>query len=57
MWNFFFAKIWKKKILDFCGGGLFSIFKSPVSGKENIWFPDCPDFEHLPDFQTGGDVR
>ena len=35
----------------------FSIFKSPVSRKENILFPDSPDFENLPDFRTGRDVR
>ena len=39
-------------------GIFFSIFKSPASGKENIQvrFPDSPDFENLPDFQTGRDV-
>ena len=28
----------------------FSIFK-------NVRFPDSPDFENLPDFRTGRDVR
>ena len=41
-------KIWKKKILDF-----FSIFKSPASGKENVRFPDSPDFENLLDVMSG----
>ena len=31
--------------------------KSPASGKENVRFPDSPDFENLPDFRTGRDVR
>ena len=34
-----------------------SSFKSPASGKENVRFPDSPDFENLPDFRTGRDVR
>ena len=34
----------------------FSIFKSQVSGKENVQLPDSPDFENLPDFWTGCDV-
>ena len=41
-------------------GKFFSIFKtvkSPASGKENVRFPDSPDFEIFPDFQTGRDVR
>ena len=45
----------KKKIWIF-----FSIFKngrSPASGKENVRFLDSPDFENLPDFRTGRDVR
>ena len=32
-------------------------FKSPASGKENVRFPDSPDFENSPDFRTGRDVR
>ena len=42
------------------GGGIgifFSSVKSPASGKENVRFPDSPDFENLPDFRTGRDVR
>ena len=35
----------------------FSIFKSPASRKENVRFPDSPDFDNLPDFRTGLDVR
>ena len=30
---------------------------SPAPGKENVWFQDSPDFENLPDFRTGRDVR
>ena len=51
----------KKKILkenlnkkDF---EFFSIFKSQASGIENVRFPDSPDFEELPDFQTRLGVR
>ena len=47
-------EFWKKK-LDF-----FSIFnssKSPATGKENVRFPDSPDFENFPDFRTGRDVQ
>ena len=40
-------KISEKKIFI-----IFSIFKSPVAGKENGRFPDSPDFENLPDFWT-----
>ena len=38
----------------------FSIFKgvkNQASTKDNIWFLDSPDFENLPDFRTGCDVR
>ena len=35
----------------------FSSVKSPASGKENVRFPDSLDFENLPDFRTGRDVR
>ena len=34
-----------------------NIVKSPVSRKENAWFPDSPDFVNFPDFLTGPDVR
>ena len=47
-------KILKKRI------GSFSIFKSVkslASGKEDVQFPDSPDFENLPDFRTGRDVQ
>ena len=27
--------------------------KSPAFGKDNVWFLDSPDFEHLPDFRAG----
>ena len=33
------------------------MFKSPTSGKENVQFQDSPDFDNLPDFRTGRDVR
>ena len=49
-------KIWKKKNY-FLFFYFFPIFKSPASGKENVRFPDSPDFDNLPDFQTGRDVR
>ena len=32
-------------------------FAGQASGKENIRFPDSPDFEDLPDIGTGHDVR
>ena len=37
----------------------FSIFKGVKNQatKENIRFLDSPDFENLPDFRTGSDVR
>ena len=35
----------------------FEIVKSPASGKENVRFPDSPDFENFPDFQTRHDVH
>ena len=35
----------------------FEIVKSTASGKENVQFPDSPDFENFPDFQTRHDVR
>ena len=36
---------------------IFKSVKSPASGKENVRFLDSPDFENLPDFRTGRDVR
>ena len=30
---------------------------SPLSGKENIQFPDSPDFENSLNFRTGRDVQ
>ena len=45
-------KNWKKKLKN----GIFSTFKTLVSGKENIWFPDSLNFENLLDFRTGCDV-
>ena len=58
-------KIWKKKfekkkniyIFFWIFSSIFKSFKSPASGKENVRFPDGPDFENLPDFRTGRDVR
>ena len=51
----------KKKIenfsLKFLFFWIFFYFKSPASGKENVRFPDSPDFENLPEFRTGRDVR
>ena len=35
----------------------FKCVNSPASGKENVRFLDNPDFEKLPDFRTGRDVR
>jgi hypothetical protein len=32
---------------------IFKSVKSPASGRENVRFPDSPDFENLPDFRTG----
>jgi hypothetical protein len=49
-WFFFF---WNSLILFF----IFKSVKCPASGKEDVWFPDSPDSENLPDFQTGRDVR
>ena len=45
----------KMKKIDFFN--IFISVKSPVSGKENVRFPDSPDFEKSLDFQTGRDVR
>jgi hypothetical protein len=45
----------KKKFIFF-----FSIFisvHSPVSGKENVRFPDSSNFENFPDLRAGRDVR
>jgi hypothetical protein len=58
-----FKKILKKKNLKknltifFFLSSTFKSGKSPASGKENVRFPDSPDFENLPDFRTGRDVR
>ena len=35
----------------------FSTYYIVQSGKENVRFPDSPDFQNLPDFRTGRDVR
>jgi hypothetical protein len=31
--------------------------KTPAFGKENVWFPNSPNFEKFPDFRIGRDVR
>ena len=49
-------KIWKKKF-EFFYFYFFPIFTSPASGKENVRFLKGPDFDNLPDFSTGRDVR
>ena len=49
-------KKFEKKVLKFYFLYFFPIFKSPVSGKENVWFPVSPDFDNLPDFRTGRDI-
>ena len=59
---FFFWKFFEKKFHLFFQffGFFFSNFKSvqsPASGKENVRFPNSLDFENLPDFRTGRDVR
>ena len=51
-----FEKKNEKKNVEFFFDS-FLIFKSPAFGKENVQFPDSPDFENLPDLQTGRDVR
>ena len=48
--------VWTIKKIDFFLA-IFKSVKSPASGKENVRFPDSPDFENLPDFRTGRDVR
>ena len=48
-------KVWKKKVLIF--SFIFKSVKSPASGKENIRFPDSPDFVNFPDIRTRRDVR
>ena len=56
-------KILKKKKIEkifdnfFFLSSTFKSVKSPASGKENVRFPDSPDFENLPDIRTGRDVR
>ena len=55
-----FLKSSKPFVLFVSDKSLFSIFKSvksPAFGKENVRFPDSPEFENLPDFRTGRDVR
>jgi hypothetical protein len=50
----------KKKIKKKIQKKISSIFKSVKSlapGRENVWFPDSPDFENLPEFWTKRDVR
>ena len=54
------SKINKQKSLHFVFDIFFDIsklLKSPASGKENVWFPDSPDFENLSDFRIRRDVR
>jgi hypothetical protein len=36
---------------------IFNSVESPVSGKENVLFPDIPDFVNFTDFQIRRDVR
>ena len=59
--NFFEKKNGEKIFLGFFKFWIFkNIFKSvksPASEKENVRFPDSPDFENLPDFRTGRNVR
>ena len=65
------AQIWCQKILDQINKQknleeeksekkvlilFFPFLKSPASGKENVRFPDSPDFEISLDFRTGYDV-
>ena len=52
-------KIEKKRKIGFLKifSSIFKSFKSPASGKENVWFPDSPDFDNFPEFRTGRDVR
>ena len=51
-------KVEKKNLENFLDffSMYFLSFKSPVSRKENVWFPDSPDFKNLLDFRTGHDV-
>jgi hypothetical protein len=44
-------------IFFFFSLNIFHSVKSPASGKENVRFPDSPDFENSPDIRTGRDVR
>ena len=46
-----------EKIRELKKKSISNIVKSPVSRKENAWFPDSPDFVNFPDFLTGPDVR
>ena len=52
-------KILKKKIEKTIGFFIFifNCVKSLPSGKNNVLFPDSPDFENFPDFRTGRNVR
>ena len=60
-WDGFESKqkkfIKKKMKLDFFSIKISVKSLSPASGKENVRFLDSPDFESLPDFPTGRDVR
>ena len=51
-------KIEKKKFVFFKKFSFtFKSVKSPAFWKENVRLPDSPDFENLPNFRTGRDVR
>ena len=63
-WDVFEKKLknWKieknlKKNYFLIFSSIFKSFKSPASRKENVRFPNSPDFENLPDFRTGRDVQ
>ena len=43
--------------LEFFFFSTFKSVKSPVSGKENVLFPDSPDFENYLNVRTGRDVQ
>ena len=47
----------KKKIVVVVVLSIFISVRSPVSGKENVRFPDSQDFEKIPDLWNGHDVR
>ena len=46
----------KKKSNFFWIFSTFTSVKSPASRKENVRFPDSPDFVNFPVFRTGRDV-